>query len=115
MTGELQRIFNSLEEIIGRVNISEIGCQIGWNELGEWCTDTKYGFRKELKAITRKKLMTDERLKCFDDLLSIIKDVNPKEIGSQIESDNLRVWCYSWQSEAKAMLARLAKEVDDEG
>ena len=114
MTGELQRIFNSLEEIIGIVNISEIGCQIGWNELGEWCTDTKYWFRKELKAITRKKLMTDDRLECFNDLLSIIKDVNPKEIGSQIEDDNLRAWCYSWQSEAKARLANLANEVDDE-
>jgi len=114
MTGELQRIFNSLEEIIGRVNISEIGCQIGWNELGEWCTDTKYGFRKELKAITRKKLMTDDRLKCFNDLFSIIKDVNTKEIGSQIESDNLRAWCCIWQSEAKARLAKLAKAVGDE-
>ena len=114
MTDELQRIFNSLEEIIGEVNISEIGCQIGWNELGEWCTDTKYGFRKELKAITRKKLMTDDRLKCFDDLFSIIKDVNPKEIGSQIESDNLRTWCYIWQSEAKARLTKLAKAVDND-
>lgn len=113
MTDELQRIFNSLEEIIREVNISEIGCQIGWNELGEWCTDTKYGFRKELKAITRKKLMTDDRLKCFDDLFNIIKDVNPKEIGSQIGSNNLRIWCYSWQSEAKAKLAKLAKAVDN--
>ena len=58
--------------------------------------------------------MTDDRLKYFDDLFSIIKDVNPKEIGSQIESDNLRSWCYIWQSEAKARLANLAKAVDDD-
>ena len=115
MTDELQRIFYGLEEAINEINIQEIGGQIGMGDLQEWCDDTQYGFRKSLREIRKKKLMTNDMLKCFDDLFAIIKDVNPNEIGSQIESNNLRAWCYIWQSEAKARLAKLAKAVDDEG
>jgi len=115
MMDELQRIFCGLEEIINEINIQEIGSQIGMGDLKEWCDDTQYGFRKSLREIRKKKLTTNNTLKCLADLFAIIKDVNPKEIGSQIESGNLNVWCHIWQSETKARLAKLAKAVDDEG
>lgn len=114
MMDELQQIFCGLKETINEINTQEIGSQIGMGDLKEWCDDTQYGFRKSLREIKKKKPMTNDMLKCFYDLFAIIKDVNQKEIGSQIESNNLNVWCYIWRNEAKARLAKLAKAVGDE-
>lgn len=38
------------------------------------------------------------------EMTSLIMDINPAEILSQIEHDNLRQWCIRWQTAAKIAL-----------
>ena len=57
--------------------------------------------------------MTDNIQKYMDDVLGLISDINPKEIASQIESDNLAQWSYIWRSEMRYKLSKLLKAVDD--
>lgn len=59
--------------------------------------------------------MTDNIQKYMDDVLGLISDINPKEIASQIESDNLAQWSCIWRNEMRDMLSKLLKAVDDEG
>lgn len=47
---------------------------------------------------------TDEAAKQLDDL---IFDINPAEICSQIESDNLKNWCSTVQTEMKMAMVQL--------
>ena len=57
---------------------------------------------------------TDDAAKRLNDL---IFDVNPAEICSQIESDNLRYWCKTVQTEMKMAMVQLpcwGKEDSDE-
>ena len=51
----------------------------------------------------------------MDDVLGLISDINPKEIASQIESDNLAQWSCIWRNEMRERLSKLLKAVDDEG
>ena len=59
--------------------------------------------------------MTDNIQKYMDDVLGLISDINPKEIASQIESDNLAQWSCIWRNEMRDRLSKFLKAVDDEG
>jgi hypothetical protein len=51
----------------------------------------------------------------MDNVLGLISDINPKEIASQIENDNLAQWSCIWRNEIRDRLSKLLKAVDDEG
>lgn len=58
--------------------------------------------------------MTNNIQKYMDDVLGLISDINPKEIASQIESDNLAQWSCIWRNEMRDSLSKLLKAVNDE-
>lgn len=53
------------------------------------------------------------------ELIGLIMDINPREIGEQIAENNLKVWCDSIQTATQIALIRMGergeKGADDEG
>lgn len=59
-------------------------------------------------------IMIDNANMRYNDVLNLIKDVNPEEIVSQILSDNLAKWCLVWRIEMRERLLKLVKAVDND-
>lgn len=51
--------------------------------------------------------MTKKQSQLISTLKSFAKDVNPKEIGSQIAEDNLDAWCCIWREAIKDTVKKL--------
>ena len=75
------------------------------NYIHNHCDD--YGIDEEDEALMR----SDMEQKCWIgdykndakiEMLGLIMDINPTEIISHIESENLRSWCESWQASAQS-------------
>lgn len=52
-------------------------------------------------------LFEDNAAAALKRLNDLVSDINPAEICSQIESDNLKNWCNIMQAEMKRVIAQL--------
>lgn len=69
-------------------------------------------YRIEDEEIIRQELgqkcwFPPEKDKAAKRLSGLISDINPAEVCSQIESDNLKNWCHTVQTEMRMAMAKL--------
>ena len=48
------------------------------------------------------------------DLIGLIMDINPREIGDQIAGNNLKEWCATVQTEMQIALIRLSERSEED-
>ena len=92
-----------------------VACEYMRNELDGYSSGVREMVRQELLQKCWRPEKGAGGTDAVKDVYGFICDINPAEIASQIENDNLRYFCKSWQAGTQLALRQMTRgEKDDQ-